>query len=82
MRKKNTAPLYARAFAAAYIHYTTYLNPVTHKPGSLNDVIDWLVLQKQREAELPKRVIAVGLRKWKAANLAPLLSLHAYSNLG
>ncbi|WP_082051503.1 capsular polysaccharide biosynthesis protein [Vreelandella aquamarina] len=63
-------------FAAAYIHYTTYLNPVTHKPGSLNDVIDWLVLQKQREAELPKRVIAVGLRKWKAANLAPLLSLH------
>lgn len=63
-------------FAAAYIHYTKYLNPFTHKAGNIVDVVNWLILQKEQEATLPGRRIAVGLRKWKAANLAPLLSLN------
>jgi capsular polysaccharide export protein len=67
-------------FAAAYFHYTRYLDPVAHAPGSIFDVIDWLVRQKQmaarlRVADRPARVICVGLRRWKAANLHPMLSL-------
>ena len=33
-------------FAAAYFHYARYLNPVTHKRGTIFDVIDWLVRQR------------------------------------
>lgn len=33
-------------FAAAYFHYTRYLNPVTHQRGTIFDVIDWLVMQR------------------------------------
>jgi len=36
-------------FAAAYFRYTRYLNPVTHERGTIFDVIEWLV--RQREAE-------------------------------
>lgn len=63
-------------FAAAYFHYTRYLNPVTHSRGTIFDVIDWLI-QQQAMAACGGRIIAVGFRKWKAANLKPLLSLHA-----
>lgn len=63
-------------FAAAYFHYTRYLNPVTHQRGSIFDVIDWLVLQREMAARYPKRMVCVGFRRWKAANIEPLLSLH------
>ena len=33
-------------FAAAYFHYTRYLNPVTHQRGTIFDVIEWLVRQR------------------------------------
>lgn len=38
-------------FAAAYFHYTRYLDPVTHRRGTIFDVIGWLV--RQREMEFP-----------------------------
>jgi capsular polysaccharide export protein len=34
-------------FAAAYFHYSRYLNPVTHQRGTIFDVIDWLILQRR-----------------------------------
>jgi capsular polysaccharide export protein len=34
-------------FAAAYFHYTRYLNPATHQRGTIFDVIDWLVRQRE-----------------------------------
>ena len=34
-------------FAAAYFHYTRYLNPVTHQRGTIFDVIEWLVMQRR-----------------------------------
>lgn len=33
-------------FAAAYFHYSRYLNPVTHQRGTIFDVIEWLVRQR------------------------------------
>lgn len=62
-------------FVAAYFHYTRYLNPETYQPGSIFDVIGWLVRQKKEECKLSGRIIGVGFRKWKAANLASLLSI-------
>ncbi|WP_242513145.1 hypothetical protein [Halochromatium salexigens] len=62
-------------FAAAYLHYSRYLNPFSHQRGSLFEVIDWLLLQREGVARLPKRVIAVGMRRWKAAHLKPILAM-------
>lgn len=69
-------------FAAAYIHYTRYLNPVTHKRGTILDVIDWLVRQKYMASRMhgarrTGRVWGVGFRRWKAANIKPMLGLHS-----
>ncbi len=68
-------------FSSAYIHYTRYLNPVTHQRGQILDVINWLVRQKDMATCMhgPQRtglVVGVGFRRWKAANLKPLLGLH------
>ncbi len=68
-------------FAAAYLHYTRYLNPETHERGTIFDVIHWLVRQKamadrMHGADRKGRVVGVGFRRWKAANLKPLLGLH------
>ncbi|WP_454744656.1 capsular polysaccharide biosynthesis protein [Ciceribacter selenitireducens] len=63
-------------FAAAYFHYTTYLDPVRRTRGTIFDVIDWLVLQKRMAARFTGRMICLGLRRWKAATLRPLLSMH------
>ncbi len=68
-------------FAAAYIHYTRYLNPVTYQRGQITDVIDWLIRQKKMANQVhgsqrKNRVIGFGFRQWKAANLKPMLGLH------
>jgi capsular polysaccharide export protein len=67
-------------FAAAYFRYTRYVDPLSHARGSIFDVIRWLVRQKEMAARLRSgegaaRIICVGLRRWKAANLAPMLAL-------
>lgn len=63
-------------FAAAYLHYTRYLNPYTHQRGEITDVMRWLVQQKQVAQCYAGRMICVGFRRWKAANLRPMLSLY------
>lgn len=62
-------------FAAAYFHYARYLNPQTREPGSIFHVIDWLARQRQVKDRYPGRMIGIGFRRWKAANLRPMLSL-------
>lgn len=62
-------------FAAAFFHYTRYLNPQSRQAGTIFDVIDWLARQRQMAEKYSGRMICVGFRRWKAANLKPLLSL-------
>ena len=69
-------------FAAAYFHYTRYLNPVTCQLGTIFDVISWLVLQREMATRMhgasrAGRVMGIGFRRWKAANLKPMLGLLA-----
>jgi capsular polysaccharide export protein len=68
-------------FAAAYVHYPRYLDPVTRQRGTIFDCLDWLVRQRATEERLhgadgKGRMICVGFRRWKQANLAPLLALN------
>jgi len=61
-------------FAAACLHYTRYLNPYTHARGTLFDVFEWLGQQRHMAARAGGKTIAIGYRRWKAANVAPFLS--------
>ncbi len=62
-------------FAAGYIHYPRYLNPVTREKGTIFDVIEWLRHQRKIEERYSGRIICCGFRRWKAANIKPMLSL-------
>lgn len=67
-------------FAAAFIHYTRYINPVTYQLGQLNDVVEWLTHQRLMAQSLfgedgKSRVIGLGFAHWKAYNLKPILGL-------
>jgi capsular polysaccharide export protein len=50
MRRRTVGEL----FAAAYLHYARYLNPVTHQCGTIFDVITWLI--RQRRTAIPQTV--------------------------
>ncbi len=60
-------------FAAAYLHYTRYLNPETHERGTIFDVIDWLSHQRRMHQRCAGRTIAIGYRRWKAENVKAFL---------
>lgn len=62
-------------FAAGYMHYTRYLNPETHQRGDIQDVMAWLARQRQVAQRFGGRMIVVGFRRWKAANVQAMLSL-------
>lgn len=62
-------------FAAGYLHYTRYLNPETHQRGAIDDVMRWLERQRSVNHRFGGRMIVVGFRRWKAANVQPMLSL-------
>jgi len=64
----------AELFAAAYLHTTRYLNPMTHERGTIFDVIDWLMRQREMAARFTGRSIAIGYRRWKADNVRPFLA--------
>jgi len=63
-------------FAAAYVQYTRYLNPETHQAGDISDVMAWLQRQQAMAQRFSGRMIVVGFRRWKAANVRSMLSLH------
>lgn len=63
-------------FAAGYMHYSRYLNPETRQRGNVLDVMDWLQHQRQVAQRFGGRMIVVGFRRWKAANVKAMLSLH------
>ncbi|CAB3661580.1 hypothetical protein LMG26690_00600 [Achromobacter animicus] len=60
-------------FAAAYMHYTRYLDPTTGLIGSIFDAIEWLAHQRRSHHRHSGRTIAIGYRRWKAENVEPFL---------
>ena len=45
------------------------------RPGTIFDAIDWQARQREVAARYPGRMIGVGFRRWKAANIKPMLGL-------
>ena len=71
-------------FYAAYIKYSRYLNPITHKRGNILNAINWLIQQKKaNEYFFPGyekginegRIIAYQFPKWRSFNIKPFFSL-------
>jgi len=60
-------------FAAAYLHYSRYLDPETGKAGTIFNAIDWLCRQRDARYHPTGRTIAIGYRRWKADNVRPFL---------
>src|SRR3546814_11773036 len=55
-------------FAAAYFHYTRYIDPVTHQRGTIFNVVTWLVHQKEMTDRLMNRAgasrkLGIGFRR-------------------
>ena len=83
-RHVNAAALAARRqgatltelFIAAYLRYSRYIHPATGLPGTLFDVIDHLILQRQFCESRSGLLWAPGLTLWKRAILAPFLRCH------
>jgi len=66
-------------FAAAYLHYSRYLDPETGRQGNIFQVMDWLARQRRMHNQHPGRSIAIGFRRWKAQNLRPFLAFNGKS---
>lgn len=64
-------------FSAAYLQYSRYLNPETRQVGNVFDVMGWLQRQREVAQRFAGRMIVVGFRRWKAANVKAMLSLHS-----
>lgn len=73
--RRQTSRSVDELFAAAYFHYARYFNPVTFQQGNIFDVIEWLIRQKCMSEKYTGKMMGVGFRKWKAANVRPMLSL-------
>lgn len=73
--RRTTSRSIPELFAAAYFHYTRYLDPTTLQVGTIFDVINWLIRQKSYLRDVPGCTFAVGYRRWKATNVRPFLEL-------
>ncbi|WP_017348458.1 capsular polysaccharide biosynthesis protein [Pantoea sp. A4] len=70
--RRGTASLVA-LFAAAYLRYSRYIDPVTGEACDLFRVMQWLSLQKNHTAQRTGELWAPGLSLWKASVLKPFL---------
>ncbi|MBV8249449.1 MAG: capsular polysaccharide biosynthesis protein [Comamonas sp.] len=77
MRRAGRLRSVDELFAAGYMHYARYMSPETRQPGNVFDAIAWLERQREVARRFAGRMIVVGFRRWKAANVKSMLSLHA-----
>lgn len=60
-QKKNVVIL----FEAAYIHYSRYVNPSSGLSCDLEEIVDWLILNREMSHKLEGRVFFHGFSRWK-----------------
>ncbi|MBE0501921.1 MAG: capsular polysaccharide biosynthesis protein [Desulfuromonadales bacterium] len=62
-------------FAATYILYPRYLNPYTHKAGTIEDVLNYLTLQSRHHRLLSGATLrCTGFRWWKSPYIRRMLT--------
>lgn len=60
-------------FSAACLRYSRYINPVNGQRGTIFDVLNWLLMQRQHHQQRAGRLWSPGLTLWKRSILAPFL---------
>ncbi|MDL4912834.1 MAG: capsular polysaccharide biosynthesis protein [Enterobacterales bacterium endosymbiont of Blomia tropicalis] len=60
-------------FAAAYLRYSRYIDPLTGAAATLFDVMRWLQLQRRHQQQRNGHLWAPGLTLWKSTILRPFL---------
>lgn len=58
-------PSVAQLFYAAYIDYSHYANPATKLPCQIEQVIDYLLLNRSQQARLAGSLMAYDFSRWK-----------------
>ncbi|MDR5744501.1 capsular polysaccharide biosynthesis protein [Caballeronia sp. LZ029] len=75
VRRRRAVPRsIEQLFAAAYLQYARYLDPVSGQPGTLFDVIDWLARNREINEASRGTLYCVGMSMWKRAVIRPFLS--------
>jgi capsular polysaccharide export protein len=79
--RRTARPSLAALFDVVFLRFARYLNPATHLPGTLNDLLDSIELQQtvqQRFADL-QHVVGVRFQWWKRPFATPFLNAGAGS---
>lgn len=73
---RQSRPTLAALFDIAFLHFGRYLDPATHAPGTLDNLLDSLELQRQVAARFDALSDVVGVRFqwWKRPFATPYLS--------
>ncbi|MFS0754940.1 capsular polysaccharide biosynthesis protein [Noviherbaspirillum sp. 1P10PC] len=71
--RRNVKRTLEELFAAAYLQYARYIDPVTGKPGTIFHVIDWLARNKEANDVTRGELWCVGMSMWKRAIVRPFL---------
>lgn len=78
--RRRARPGIDALFEAAYLRYARYLNPYSHEPGQISDVMDWIDAQRLQAGAEPKRTLCLGFRAWKRGHLKNFIG-HSASEL-
>ncbi|MFL9910569.1 capsular polysaccharide biosynthesis protein [Paraburkholderia sp. RL17-337-BIB-A] len=73
---RSARPTLAALFDVVFLRFARYLNPATHAPGTLDDLLDSIELQQvvqQRFADL-RQVVGIRFQWWKRPFATPYIS--------
>jgi len=70
-----------QVFAAAYLLYPTYFNPLTQKKSDIFDVMDTIHRHKARHIKVLKHAFFFGFSRWKHSFMKPFFSEYSGSQL-
>ena len=63
--RRTARPTLQQLFAAAYFHYTRYIDPYTGQRCDLETILDIAIAQKQWNERLAGTVLCIGFSPWK-----------------
>ncbi len=73
LRQRRGNSTLEELFAAAYLRYSRYIDPITGEAATLFDVLNWMQLQRRHQQQRSGHLWAPGLSLWKSTILKPFL---------
>ncbi|KJV32225.1 capsular polysaccharide biosynthesis protein [Pantoea sp. SM3] len=73
LRQRRGHSTLEELFAAAYLRYSRYIDPITGEAATLFDVLNWMQLQRRHQQQRSGHLWAPGLSLWKSTILKPFL---------